>query len=400
MMQDYRQIDWHEGMVLTQQHFQQSLIANSLQLAYVLKCVNPYGYGILEYNLDHMGQTFFLKKITCIMPDYSIVTSAKDCSLQTAANGDLWIYLCVDEKHEIYRNGVGRYVSQFTDPIADIHNPSSEQSLSRLTIKPFLSEHPTAVSFPIARFEVKMGQFERLPYDPPSPYLSRCKNTHAMLMDVLEQMRLRYRRASLKSETQNRRDELDAYGYALSRGILILFQIIENDTIGPFTAYNQIIQAASHLIGVIEESFPRSKYEHTNIYSSFEQIVTYMLAKLKQIDSRYPNKISRFRQFMLSNDFANNQIAFQHETSKGKISILLYMNSEYVENARAMLICNIDDIETLLMKRLKGLERQIVRTSEAGNESIVEITIEVPDGVKEIVIIPGHGNAINKVYMT
>ena len=70
-------IQWHEGMLLSPQHFQQSAWRHELLVQYGSLLVAPYCWGVRSLTLDTKllpGGTFRVLELEAVMSDGSLVS--------------------------------------------------------------------------------------------------------------------------------------------------------------------------------------------------------------------------------------------------------------------------------------------------------------------------------------
>ncbi|HYH84870.1 MAG TPA: type VI secretion system baseplate subunit TssK, partial [Pyrinomonadaceae bacterium] len=71
-------IQWHEGLLLTPQHFQQLSLRQEALLQYVSAAVAPFNWGVRYVKIDPAslaGGTFRVLELEAVMPDGLVVSS-------------------------------------------------------------------------------------------------------------------------------------------------------------------------------------------------------------------------------------------------------------------------------------------------------------------------------------
>ena len=70
-------IQWHEGLLLTPQHFQQLSLRHEALLQYVSAGLSPFGWGVRYFKVDQaslVGGTLRVLEVEAVMPDSLVVS--------------------------------------------------------------------------------------------------------------------------------------------------------------------------------------------------------------------------------------------------------------------------------------------------------------------------------------
>ena len=65
-------IEWHEGMLLTPQHFQQLSTRGELLTQFLTTMTTPFGWGVIDLKIDEAalsGGTLGILNVEAILPD-------------------------------------------------------------------------------------------------------------------------------------------------------------------------------------------------------------------------------------------------------------------------------------------------------------------------------------------
>src|SRR5215813_8786659 len=71
------QIQWHEGLLLAPQHFQQSSLRFESLLAYATSTIAPYCWGVHHFRIDPtalVAGTVRILELEAVMPDCLVVS--------------------------------------------------------------------------------------------------------------------------------------------------------------------------------------------------------------------------------------------------------------------------------------------------------------------------------------
>lgn len=180
-------IQWHEGMLLAPQHFQQSALRTETLLNYQMHLAAPFHWGIRQLDIEEIalaGGRFRLEQLEAVMPDgllvYHTASTGPDLSISLTPYQDalqtepLLIHLAVAASPTGGAGGQGelaRYLSCEGPAIVDDNTGAGELSIPRLRprLQLFVGETPPTkyVSFPLAQVSYSDGTFLVTDYIPP-----------------------------------------------------------------------------------------------------------------------------------------------------------------------------------------------------------------------------------------
>ena len=180
-------IQWHEGMMLAPQHFQQAALRQEELLHYHLQTVNPFHWGIRRLKVDQVllvSGRFRVLELEAIMPDGLVVehgheeeANALELDLEEYAeeirSQPLMIHLALPEKKvgRVFKGDLARYESVEGAPVTDENTGENEIPIPRLKPRLLLlaTDDPPQkyVSFPLAQVAYKNETFALTDYLPP-----------------------------------------------------------------------------------------------------------------------------------------------------------------------------------------------------------------------------------------
>jgi type VI secretion system protein ImpJ len=262
-------IQWHDGMLLSPQHFQEADRRAERLIAYHLGHASPHHYGVAELKLDSdrlVSGIFRVEVVEAIMPDGTLVHHAEDApdlSLDLRPHAALMrdapatVYLAIPRQLA----GAGtsadlaRSRSVVGSPVVDEHTGEDPLQIPRITPSARLfvaTEPPARLScLPVARVRLDGEAFVRTDYLPPtlgvplgSPIGEMCQRIAARLRE--KALRLS-EKANLMSRTTDRESiaELRRQIHCLVAALPTFEAVLYSKLPHPFSLY----VAASGLVG-------------------------------------------------------------------------------------------------------------------------------------------------------
>jgi len=307
-------IQWHEGMLLSPQHFQQATLRSEQLLAYTLHTAQPFFWGIRHFKLDAsslLGEQLRITDLEAIMPDGLLVTIKPEQDnelwldlkpyLDVLKNEPLIVYLCVPA----YRPGSSsniRYDSK-EQVVADYNTGDNSLSIPRL--KPRLSlmagEQPSSsrfTYFPLLQLVLRSENIEQTNFIPP---LLEIGGTHLKLTEWLSEISLQMREKAILLSQQLRSS---VHGIRGHKPVLYDTRTVLQGLVNPLPEFEALLRTGlvhpysvyvfmCHLAGqlaafvgsVVPPVFP--KYDHNQLRNSFTPVVAFIQEMLDTIHERY-----------------------------------------------------------------------------------------------------------------
>ncbi len=181
-------IQWHEGMLLAPQHFQQLSVRNEELLVYHLACSAPFHWGIRKFKPDQTllrEGIFRIQEIEAVMPDGLIVCHSvedqKELRLDLSPyeaemrHGTVTVHLAVPAKKGAdgasAKGMLPRFDSLEGKPVADENTGESAVSIPRFgpRITLLVTDTPSKKysSFPLSKIHYKDDMIHPADYVPP-----------------------------------------------------------------------------------------------------------------------------------------------------------------------------------------------------------------------------------------
>jgi type VI secretion system protein ImpJ len=379
-------IQWHEGLLLSPQHFQQlSLRVESLIQASP-SLYTPFAWGLREFEYDAadftMG-TLTVRALDVVMPDGCRVVFAPDrddvhLDLRPMAAGmrqkPMVIHVAMPLTDGHSTAAALRYFSYESDPVPDENTGDGGVRIPRL--RPRLSLIPEADA-PSSRYtsvpllEVRCEGETFMPTDfmapaltvaPSSPLGRRCAEVSERLRDKAAQLAERAMLTPQSRFGMEARAQLRALVTALPA-----FEAIRRvDAIHPFALYLELCRLAGEVAvlgnSLLPPLFP--VYQHEDMRRSFDDVMRFVL---KSVEEGVPDVVRRFpfeqenEAFRLPADAAWND-AF--DPAAGNLAVLAVRSdigeSQVVAWAENCVVGGRAVLTSLLNRRVLGLSRTFV----------------------------------------
>jgi len=387
MAQTESLVQWHEGMLISPQHFQQA--NNYMQMIIGQSCAtcSPFYYGLFDLRIDSASLSSGLIRVMKarglfqdgLFFDFDIT---KDEPLElnlseyfSTNHAAVKIYLAVPSRRcgeNTMKGEMARYYSSEMLNISDentgnnpINIPILKPKLKLLTESQVDGRYQ---SFPIIEIEKSLeGGIVMTPFA--APFLSLIEHAKVLYMcrDIVQAIREKIAYFSDREENfdQNQSEESLTNLRLLIMSVLPLESILKVKGLHPFEIFKCCMQTVAGIIAVNpNRMIPRLPiYDHNNINESFHQLYTYALDILNNLKQKY--SIIRF--IRNSNSFSLNMksewlkspeivIGIQKPFSLSSDDMLTWINGLQIAS-ESMLIAIKD-------KRVLGAERRIVERGQ------------------------------------
>jgi type VI secretion system protein ImpJ len=207
-------IQWHEGLLLTPQHFQQLSLRQESLLQYVAGAIAPFNWGVRRFEWDAAGLAggrLRVLRLDAVMPDGLVVSygarggrelGGGELSVDLAPHaerlkggGSVTVYLAIAARDAEpgARDKDGRYFSVEGDPVADEQTGDGALVIPRLRphLKLAAGDPPgkNHVSFPLARVRHSGAALTLEGFIPPALAVARDSALGRMCSDAARHMR-------------------------------------------------------------------------------------------------------------------------------------------------------------------------------------------------------------------
>lgn len=381
------EIQWHEGMLLSPQHFQQMELRNQQILSYHLHRLSPFHWGIHHLKFDPVvlgAGIIRVLEVDAVMPDGLIVNKFGDAEppleLDVTPHKDelskqeMTIYLVVPERNAANSSVIGewpRYTSADGEEIIDENTPDNVVRIPRLLPKIGLIASivppPRYEHIPIARIIYQDEAYILTPYMAPcffvhkdSPLGERCATLALKMREKASYLAEKWQ-AQIGSELSNETAELLR---PLAESLPLLEALVGTGKTHPYDLYLALCTIAGRLATLrysqIIPAFP--SYHHSEILNTLDPLLDWMERITGSIEQTYT--IITFLQ---------NDRLFYHKLPRTwpEESLLLGVRippsmdaSEMAEWVRECVICSESHLESARMRRVTGAAREIIEGDE------------------------------------
>ena len=303
-------IQWHEGMLLAPQHFQQ-LVARSDRLQhYNLALGLPFHFGVVRLRFDStllFGGTLRITELEAVLPDGLVVSfrpgtgSELQIDLRAvteqAKHEPILLYLAVPA--ELRGGGqegeLGRYVSVSGDSVTDETTGEQPLRIPRLRPRLRLLAGPDAppqryVSLPLLSVRYKNGAFVAAEYIPPLLQVEvdsalgelcarisrRVREKATYLLEVIRSPAITSKPALLE---ENKR----LIGN-LAANLLPFEALLATGRVHPYCVYVALCSMAGEIAAVGSQLLPPlfPAYDHLDVRRSFDAVSEFILRSLDE----------------------------------------------------------------------------------------------------------------------
>ena len=391
MTKPIRRIQWHEGMLLEPQHFQQQDCYNQAIHHAFESSSNAYFWGVKHLEIDQdklIAGKFVIKNLLALMQDGSVVqvtendTSLPELDLTKEKDIDfknpVFINLCIVK----YRDGAAnvhadfpRYESVADQDFVDENTGQTPIAIPRLKYQITLIAGDDVphryIHFPIARIQLRDDGYVKLPYAYPAPMVNARTDLHGPLSAMTANLRKKLNFLASKIQTSDAEtgnfvlEALVQYSMILSPLVPRIEVMLDSESCHPFSLYQEVCFIAGSLSNLRREaSCPRlPKYDHLDALKSFNEV-------LDHID----NFVSVIRQFTTEVPFAFDKKTKTYSLNiaedwawQDKIILCIYYDvkdtssaaSKWIENA---VITSEEKLEPAREKRILGAKRTIQKS--------------------------------------
>jgi type VI secretion system protein ImpJ len=378
-------LQWHEGMMLLPQHFQQAWLRGDAVLSRHLNRVNPFHYGVTRLTVDPGALTMGVVRVTqlgAVMPDGLLVSwqPTDPGSLQLVLTDDVEIYGALERGEPVvvclavpeWRPGSagsqdesGRWRSVDGPAVVDENTGESPESLPRLRPRMRLAAtqrlRPNEVSLPLLRLTYKDESVQRTDYEPPrislppdSPLGAACRDTVRRLREKAAYLVERQRTAGAGQ------DEAREAIQCLVGGLPLMEALLNVPQSHPFDIFLALCGVAGEISPISPSMVPPlfPAYDHRDISTSLDAVLNYIDHTLDQVSQSY-----------LAVVFAAMPGGFRLRLEAGWGSAAIYVgvrprqSQSETEAAGWMneaLIAGEDEITLLQARRVRGARRQLI----------------------------------------
>ncbi|MDD2390582.1 MAG: type VI secretion system baseplate subunit TssK [Desulfobacterales bacterium] len=293
-------IQWHEGMLLSPQHFQQLSIRQEELLYYHLMAAAPFHWGVRRLKIDQVllaDGIFRVLELEAVMPDGLIVChlpedeNCLEVDLKPYAEQikqrALRVHLAVPAKkigQTAVKGSLARYDSIEGKPVTDENTGESELSIPRLKPKISLlateTPHQKYTAFPLAQVAYRNETFSLTHFIPPCLTVSRSSAAGEICSAIARRLREKAIFLSERSDASALSGkgamilETKLFIHCLVSGLPCFEALLNTDSAHPYVLYLSLCTLAGNLAALGSGQIPPvlKAYQHHDIRSNFEQV--------------------------------------------------------------------------------------------------------------------------------
>lgn len=385
-------IQWHEGMLLTPQHFQQLCLRQEALVQYSALAIQPYFWGVRHFSFDQnllLTGLLPVLQLEATLPDGLVVSHNVagenelqldlKPSMEELKNRPGTVRLAVPARTGGTINGeFKRYQSRDGEPVEDENTGEGEVRIPRLMphLSLILSDvpPPQCHSFPLAKVQFKDEAFSLTDYIPPTTRVSLdstlgvmsqavAKKLREKAMVLSDQVQAPSAASSMPLVVENKRKI-----QCLVAGLPHFESLLSTGQAHPFQLYLAPCSMAGHLAALGSSLVPPvfKPYDHNNLRSTFEQVQDFNFRMISEgISETYMGFPFQFSNgvFELSfeRDWADRRLIL---AVKGQAGM---SDADLIRWGEECLIGSGSVIQSLRDKRILGASRQVI----AGEEDLV-----------------------------
>jgi type VI secretion system protein ImpJ len=377
-------IQWHEGMLLSPQHFQQSASRHELLTQYSMLLVAPYCWGIRHLSIDMRllpGGVLRILDLEAVLPDGSPVTHRPEegneltLDLTSMADqmrvGEMTVHLAVPARTTGEKGTLLRHEAYDGPAVADENTGEGDMRMPRLRPRLTLlaGDTPPAkyVSIPIARLRYEDEAYLLCSYIPPamsvparSPLGQMCallaNRLREKAMFVSEQVRAPSAVLDMPLLMENR-----GRLQGLVTGLPPFEALLAAGVAHPFSLYLALCSLAGHLASLGSSSLPPvfSPYNHGDPAASFQPLIDFALRMTNEgIPETYKSYPLELKDGVFSVGFdgawAGRRLVLGMRMASG------VSEKEMIEWGEKCLIGSESTVPSMLDRRIRGAHREFV----------------------------------------
>jgi type VI secretion system protein ImpJ len=381
-------IQWHDGMILGPQHFQEAFFRSEDIFHYYTRELIPFSYGFTKYKIDEGALTsgiLSILEVQGVMPDgidfcYD-PKKDKALSLELAPFKEelskkvLTLYISIPlqgTSHSISMDELSRYRESKAESTFDQNLGGEELEIPRIRprIKLFLSELPPPhhVSMPLVKIFEDGTLFRLKAYVPPllkvkkdSPLWQECMETSIKIRQKIQIVIDDLQRMRTLSQQQYKFDKYFTI-HALALAIPRFEAIYKTEEVHPFMVHLEFLSLLGAIFTIDQNITPpvSVEYAHDDIMEGYQKIKKLIFEILdREIPSNY--QIVPFTK--INNDF---KFILNEPITKGADIVIGFRKPFNVKNEdfsnwiKTVIVGDAKKFEILRQKRLLGLPRKIV----------------------------------------
>lgn len=379
-------IQWHEGMFLSPQHFQQLELRSEQVLSHQLHLLSYCHYGVHSLKVDPIllsDGIIRILEIEAVMPDGVLINFYEsefnyklECSLKEYKEHgkEVLVHLTmpqrIDGKSSVVSD-LPRFESVDFKEVKDENTEDNPIQIPRLIPKLSLSAaegiSSKYVSLPLLKVIFVDDVFIKKDYVPPKFFITKDMDLWQKCAEIASLIRAKASYISEKWKNQIGTPLLQETSNILRPLIASLVEIesiLHAHPLHPFVIYQAMCRIASNVSTLQLSTLPPilTPYNHFDILKSFEAVFDLIMKNINTLDETFSEVLfqNRDRLFYLKlhANYAKNRIFVGVRAKKGVSERQL---STWIEDA---IIASDFILETVLIQRITGASRTIMQDED------------------------------------
>lgn len=289
-------IEWHEGMLLTPQHFQQLSARGELLTQFLTTQSSPFGWGVLDLKIDEAalnGGMLGILSVEAILPDGLLARGGSEHggklelnlqALRTTDDTPVRVYLAVPRDSALYnRSDYSRYQQVVGQDERTPDNVSGGDAAAiprispRLTLESDLSKVGGKTVLPLIEFTGHGTIFRQTEYIAPllrikagSPLANLCAELSSMIRNIATDLAARLSPSGRGSDL----DGLRQLQWLVS-GLPVFEALLDSEQTHPYTAYLALCSMAGSIALLSHARVPPkfAPYNHDDLRIGFQAVI-------------------------------------------------------------------------------------------------------------------------------
>lgn len=382
-------VQWHDGMLLRPEHFQQADRRIEQLMHFQLSRALPYYWGVSHLKLDDVllsSGIFRVLELDAIMPDGLVVgvnaedgdaleLNLADYEKDFKTSKSLYIYLSIPE-HRMDAASVRSDFPRFesTESGYVVNQNTGEEAPRFACLKPKIvllaGAEPSGrfVSFPLAKITKIKANYSLEDFLPPLLTVSLTSSLGSLCTNLAQTIR---NKAAFLSE-QIRHDSRSFLGQesqghikAMMAGLVGFEALLQTGTTHPYHLYVGLCHLAGHMSALRPSEIPPvfQSYNHNRLRESYEAVFDYVHQCLDALQEGFGvvsfAKEDRVFKVDLERAWMTDKLIIG---VKGSLSM---QEKDLIEWATSCVIASRDFVAGVRDKRILGAARQLISGSKA-----------------------------------
>jgi type VI secretion system protein ImpJ len=389
-------IYWHEGLLLTPQHFQQISLRQEALLQYHTAMIAPFYWGIRYLKFDESNLIHGLvqiKQLEAVMPDGLVISYREGDDLQAdhglqvvdlnkyeeIKHKPMKVYLAVSpQARRLSKGEHARYHLYDGEPVMDEYSGEGKAKMRRLVphLRLIVSQTPPlqeTVYFPLLEMEYKSGSFVQTDFVPPLLIVTSHRGSGAQSQlgldceRIAKTVRDKAQELAGQAESQSpsgamRLDlETKSRIRSLAAALPHLEAILSTGVSHPYPLYLALCSMAGHLAALGAKLVPdKPSYNHYDLRATFDPVLKFIEQAIEEgLTSSFSSHLFTYHDevydLLFETDWMDRRLAI---SLRGRPGI---STDELIQWGEECLIGSEEHLQSMRSKRILGAKRYHIK---------------------------------------